>query len=65
MSGFRHKIHDGAFGILNALLGVGVHRVEIRDDNGQAIGVGKGSTEGAAREQAWNDVNRMGALAHQ
>lgn len=54
----RHQVQDGTFGILNALFGIGVHRVEILDDRGKAIGVGKGSTEAAAREQAWKDVTR-------
>lgn len=54
----RHQVHDGAFGILNALFGVGVHRVEILDEKGQTIGEGKGPTEAAARQEAWKNVNR-------
>ena len=56
----RHQVQDGTFGILNALFGFGVHRIEILDDKGKTIGVGKGSTEAAAREKAWKDVNRKG-----
>lgn len=57
----RHTVHDRAFGILNAFFGVGVHRIEILDDRGKTIGVGKGPTEAAAREQAWREVNRKNA----
>ncbi len=53
----RHRVHDGAFGILHALFGIGVHRVSILNDKGQTIGEGKGSSEGAAREQAWKNVH--------
>lgn len=57
-SRYRHKVQDGAFGVLHALWGIGVHRIEILDERGKMIGVGKGETEAAAREQAWKDVNR-------
>lgn len=55
----RHQVHDGAFGILYALFGVGVHHVSILNDKGHTIGEGKGSSEGAAREQAWKNVQRQ------
>lgn len=53
-----HRVRDGAFGILNTLFGVGVHRVEIRDEKGATVGRGTGSSEAAAREQAWKDVHK-------
>lgn len=56
-----HEVHDGAFGILNALFGIGVHHVEIRDDKGVKIGQGTGRSEAAAREQAWKDMHKQEA----
>lgn len=58
-SRMKHRVHDGAFGILHALFGFGEHSVEILDDQGKTIGVGKGPTEPAARAQAWKDVHRV------
>ncbi len=60
MGGFhqRHQIRDGAFGMLHALFGLAVHRVEILNDRGQMIGKGNGPTEAAARERAWKDVHK-------
>ncbi len=54
----RHTVNDHALGILHALFGVGVHRIEILNDKGQTVGEGKGSTEAGARAQAWKDVSR-------
>ena len=58
MRDFRqwYRDHDGAIGLLRTLLGIGTHRVVIYDDNGQRLGQGEGATEGAAREQAWRNV---------
>lgn len=53
-----HKVHDGAFGMLHALFGLGEHRVEILNNKGQRVGAGKGSTEAAARERAWKEVHK-------
>jgi hypothetical protein len=53
-----HQVRDGTFGILNTLFGVGVHRVEIRDEKGVTVGRGTGPSEAAAREQAWKDVHK-------
>jgi hypothetical protein len=53
-----HKVRDGAFGVLNALFGVGVHHVEIRDTQGTIVGRGTGPSEAAARQAAWKDVHQ-------
>lgn len=54
----RHEVRDGAFGVLHALFGFGVHRVEILNDQGRVMGRGKGPSEAAARERAWKDLRR-------
>jgi hypothetical protein len=54
-----HQVRDGTFGVLNALFGIGTHRVEIRDDKGVTIGRGTGRSEASAREQAWKDVHKQ------
>jgi hypothetical protein len=54
-----HRIRDGAFGMLHAVFGLGVHHVEIRDETGKTVvGRGEGSSEAAARQAAWKDVHQ-------
>jgi hypothetical protein len=61
----RHEVKDGAFGVLHALFGMGTHHVDILNDKGQLMGRGTGSTEAAAREEAWKDLHRTEtALKH-
>ena len=60
MSGLKekHTVEDGAFGLLHGALGVGGHKDQILDEKGEVVGEGTGATESAARERAWDDVNK-------
>jgi hypothetical protein len=53
-----HQVRDGAFGVLHAVFGVGVHHVELRDETGKTVGRGKGPSEAAARQAAWKDLHQ-------
>ena len=55
----QHTVRDGAFGLLHALFGIGVHHVRILDAGGQTVGEGSGSSEPAARQEAWKQVHEL------